>query len=531
MQFAQHFAEEFVQDVLRVLAAEVALDNQREREERDARGAGVDDEQYKARVADELAGDAVEADGGEYHDAEGDERADHVQEGFLHAVGAVLFGPHEYHGEYLQYGARGTDDGHALDAETHFGSAEQDVRGNGRGEDAGVEEGRHPHALAGVEAAHEYGLQAEPEAYGQVPAEDFGNGFGGFALECAALEQDAHRREAQGPYGDDGGNQYAEHAREALPDFAVELREVAFLDEARHVGVARDAYGEPEDRHQRVHHSVGVVEARNAARAEVRAEAPDDEFEPEHGAHAERHREHHLEVAHDIGMLGLDNEFVMHAATPGAENLEREEADEGAHRHAPGESFQAVIRAGVLAERDTRDAAEHDGHVVDEARERGNQELLAGVLHGHQDAAHEDEHLAGQDDAAIVRGALDKFRRGAVYGKQLQEFLHPDECGNHENQERDAEGVQDVAEEFPAALLVACHLVARENRDEDDGEESGTHHMVQDVRNHEGEVERVLFERDARCVGEQHFAEDSENAAQEHGYGDDYGGFVHDPIR
>ena len=51
--------------------------------------------------------------------------------------------------------------------------------------------------------------------------------------------------------------------------------------------------------------------------------------------------------------------------------------------------------------------------------------------------------------------------------------------------------------------------------------------MVEDVRNHEGEVERVLFERYARGMGQEHFAENPENAAQEHGYGNDYGGFVH----
>ena len=140
----------------------------------------------------------------------------------------------------MEDGACCTDNGHALDAESHFGSAEQNVCGDGRGEDAGVEERGHPHAFASVEAADEHRLQAEPEAHRQIPAENFGNGFGGFALEGAAFEQDAHCRETECPYGDDGGNQDAEHAREALPDFVVEAHEVAFFDEASHVGVARD---------------------------------------------------------------------------------------------------------------------------------------------------------------------------------------------------------------------------------------------------------------------------------------------------
>ena len=226
----------------------------------------------------------------------------------------------------------------------------------------------------------------------------------------------------------------------------------------------------------------------------------------------------------------LHEQFVMHAATPGAENLEGEKADEGAHRHAPGESFEAEVRAGVLTEREPGRTAAHNRHVVDKARERGNQELLTGMLYGDEDAPHEDEHLAGQNNAAIVRGALDKFRRGAVDRQQLQKFLHPDESGHHQNQKRDAERVQHVAEELPTALLVASHLVARENRDEDNREESGADNVVQNVGNHEREVEGVLFERDARRMGEQHFAENPENAAQEHGYGNDYGGFVHEIV-
>ncbi len=66
----------------------------------------------------------IEADGGCNHDAEGDEGAEHVQQCVLHAVGAVLFSPHEYHRNHLQDGACGTDDGDAFDAESHFGFAE-----------------------------------------------------------------------------------------------------------------------------------------------------------------------------------------------------------------------------------------------------------------------------------------------------------------------------------------------------------------------------------------------------------------------
>ena len=161
----------------------------------------------------------------------------------------------------MQDGACRTDYRDALDAKSHFGFAEQDVGGDGGRENSGVQKCRDPHAFAGVKAADEHGLQAKPEAYGQVPAENFRNRFGRFTVECATFKENAHGREAQSPHGDNRRNQDAEHAREALPDFAVELREVAFLDETRHVGVARDADRESEYGDERVHDAVSVVEA------------------------------------------------------------------------------------------------------------------------------------------------------------------------------------------------------------------------------------------------------------------------------
>ena len=346
-------------------------------------------------------------------------------------------------------------------------------------------------------------------------------------MEGAAFKENSHRRETEGPHGNYRRNQDAEHAGEALPDFLVQTYDVAFLYKAGHVGVACDADGEPEDRHQRVHDTVGVVKAGDTAGTKVRTETTDDKFQAEHGAYTKRHGKHHLEVAHDIGMGGLDQEFVVHAATPGAVNLQGEEADKGAHRHAPGETFQAVVRAGVLTERDSCRTPAYDGQVVDKASQGGNQELLAGVLHRHQDTPHEDEHLARQDDTAIVRRALDKFRRGAINGQKLQKFLHPDEGGNDQNEQGDTEGVQHVAEELPASPLVTGHLVARENRNEDNRQKTGTHHMVQDIRNHERQVEGVFFKRYACRMGQEHLAENPEDAAQEHGCGDDDGSFVH----
>ena len=59
----------------------------------------------------------------------------------------------------------------------------------------------------------------------------------------------------------------------------------------------------------------------------------------------------------------------MHPATPSAKNLQREESDEGAHRHAPGESFEAIFRAGELLERESQRTAAHNRHVVNKSRQ------------------------------------------------------------------------------------------------------------------------------------------------------------------
>ena len=473
----------------------------------------------------------VKSDGGCNHDAEGDEGAEHVEECVFHAVCAVLFSPHENHRNHLQNGACRTDNRDALDAKAHFGGAQQNVGGDGCCENAGIQKCRDPHAFASVKAADEHGLQAKSKAYGQVPAENFRNRFGRFAVECATFKEDAHGREAECPHGDDCRNQDAEHAREALPNFAVELRKIAFLDEACHVGVARDADRETKDRDERVHDAVGVVEARNAARAKIRAKATDDKFKAEHGAHAKGHREHHLEITCDVGVLGVNDKFIMNTAALGSKNLECEKSDKCTDWNAPGKSCKTVIIAGVIREGKACGTAAHNGDVVDEAREGWNQELLAGVLDCYEDAPDENENLPWKNNATVVSRAFQELGSHAIDGQKRNEFLHPDEGWHYENQECKPERIQHVAEKFPAALFVTRDFVARENRDENDREEPGADHVIQDVWNHEGEVKSVFFERHAGGVGEEHFAEDAEHAANEHAHGDNNSGFIHGHVK
>ena len=153
------------------------------------------------------------------------------------------------------------------------------------------------------------------------------------------------------------------------------------------------------------------------------------------------------------------------------------------------------------------------------------------MLHRNENATDEDENLSWQNDAAVVSCAFQEFGRHAIDGQKRNEFLHPDECRNHENQKRYPERVEHVAEELPAALFVTCDFVACENRDENDREEPGADHVIQDIRNHEGEVKSVFFERHACGVGEEHFAEDTEHAAKEHAHGDNNSSFIHGCVK
>ncbi len=338
----------------------------------------------------------------------------------------------------MQNGSESADDRHALYAER---GAKRKVGGYCQREDAGVQKCRRPHAFGGVEAAHKHCLQTEAERYRQVPAQNFADGFGRFAAECAAFKKDSHGREAEGIYGNYRRYQDAEHAAQALPYFLVERCNLAFLNEARHVWVACHAYREAKDRDQGVHYAVGVVKARNAAGAKVCAKAADDEFEAEHRTYAKRHGEHHLEIANDVWVGRLDNQFVVDAAALCTKNLQGKKADERADRNAPCKTFETVVYAASFAEPNAGGAADNDCRVVDEACERRNQELLACVLHCHQDAAHEDEHLAWQDDAAVVCCAFQKFRGCAARGEQGQKLRHEDECGHYQNQQQHAECV------------------------------------------------------------------------------------------
>ena len=56
------------------------------------------------------------------------------------------------------------------------------------------------------------------------------------------------------------------------------------------------------------------------------------------------------------------------------------------------------------------------------------------MLNGNEDATDEDENLSRKNNATVVSRAFQEFGRHAIDGQERNEFLHPDERGNHENQ-------------------------------------------------------------------------------------------------
>ena len=166
MELAEDLPQQLVQEVLGILATQVALDDQGENNEQDTDSKAVDNKNNKTRFPDKFTGNAVKAYGSPNHDSKGHQGAKHVEKRLPHTVGSVLLGPHNNHGKDLENGSRSTDNGNALDAKPHFRRAENNVSGNGSGKDARIEERGDPHAFAGVETAYQNGLQAKPKTYG-----------------------------------------------------------------------------------------------------------------------------------------------------------------------------------------------------------------------------------------------------------------------------------------------------------------------------------------------------------------------------
>src|SRR5574344_288355 len=210
----------------------------------------------------------------------------------------------------------------------------------------------------------------------------------------------------------------------------------------------------------------------------------------------------------------------MRPAAVNADDLQQEKADERAERNAPGEARESVVPAD--------ETARDDGKVVDDARERRNEELLARLLHGDEEAPREDEELPRKDDAPEVSGAVEDRRVERRDGsEERDELAHPDERRDDEREEQKSERIHHVTEKFPGVVFLFFDDVAREDRNEDDGEKPCAHEVIQDVRDEEGEAEAVLFGGDAGGAGEKPFGQDTEHATDEDACGDDKCCFIH----
>ena len=84
----------------------------------------------------------------------------------------------------------------------------------------------------------------------------------------------------------------------------------------------------------------------------------------------------------------------MYPAAVGSKNLQNKETDERTDGNAPRKSFETVIASD--------DTAADNRKVIDDARQRRNRELLAGMLYGDEEAAGKDKELSRQNDSAEV---------------------------------------------------------------------------------------------------------------------------------
>lgn len=117
MELAEDLSQQFVKDISGVLAAKDLLDKEGGEQQDNAGGTAVDNQHDQVSAADEFTRHMVKSKGGKDHDAECHQGAEHIQKCGPHAVGSVLAGPHEDHGNHLQDGAGGTDNRYALDTQ------------------------------------------------------------------------------------------------------------------------------------------------------------------------------------------------------------------------------------------------------------------------------------------------------------------------------------------------------------------------------------------------------------------------------
>src|SRR5271156_6537658 len=190
-----------------------------------------------------------------------------------------------------------------------------------------------------------------------------------------------------------------------------------------------------------------------------------------------------------------------------AVNLKQEIAQDGAAEDSYGEPGDADTGR-------EENAAENDGDVVDDRRERRDDKLAFGVLDGGEDAALvktnlRGKHDAGEEDDALAFSGIEA--RGDEFNELGREnFSGSDECDQNKTHYGDYGGKGAPAFVFPFFGDVHC-----EDGNEGDAERAAGDQVIQKIRKCKGGVVGVGDGVGADLMRDGPFAEEAEHATEQ----------------
>ncbi len=184
--------------------------------------------------------------------------------------------------------------------------------------------------------------------------------------------------------------------------------------------------------------------------------------------------------------------------------------------HAPGQPDGRIQRVALPGRR-ADDAPNDDAHVVDRRRDRGQQEMLAGVERGHDDAADAEDDRREQHDAhQIDRERQQRRLQGDVLGVEKGDERRGEDHHQHRDDRRDdGDEVGDGREEPPAASLVVAAEIGGERWYKSRADGAAGDDQEDGLRKAAGNVERGCFQRrDAQILPDDDLARQAKYAAE-----------------
>src|SRR5271155_1508339 len=204
------------------------------------------------------------------------------------------------------------------------------------------------------------------------------------------------------------------------------------------------------------------------------------------------------------------------SGAPGAVNLQQEISADGSAEDADRETVDADARV-------EQDAAQNDADVVDDGRERRDDEAIFGVLHRAEDASLVEADLCGEHEAREEYGLLE-FGWGEAWGDVFHQMRGVDLAEDHQRNQNAAHHRDYRGENAPAFVFALFGDVFGEDGDEGDAERASGDQVVEEIGQSEGGVVGAGSSVGADLVGDGPIAEEAEDAAEQDASHDDAGG-------